>query len=105
VLIPNTSQFFNKADAHEQVHLDQWGTGQLFGGVHNPDEFYNRIVNFTVATQAELLNKITAELTTYTKEQDVFVNSKHAEAEQQAYAVSDQIAPKYVYQLCSGNQL
>jgi hypothetical protein len=106
VLIPNTSQFFNKADAHEQVHLDQWGPGQLFGGVHNPDEFYDRIKNFTGATQRELLDKVEAELKTYTDEQDKFVELKHSEAEQQAYAVSDQIAPKYVYQLCPGsNQL
>jgi hypothetical protein len=105
VLIPNTSQFFNKADAHEQVHVDQWGPGQLFGGVHNPNEFYNRIKDFTGATQAELLNKLVIELTNYTNEQGAFAQSKHGEAEQQAYAVSDQIAPKYLYQLCSGRQL
>ena len=105
VLIPTTSQFHNKADAHEQAHVDHWGTGQLFGGVDRPADFYARIQNFTGTSQLDLVTKLTAELTTYTNEQDTFVSSHHSDDETQAYAVSDLIAPRYIYQLCGSNQL
>lgn len=105
VYVPNASQFFNKVDAHEQKHLDNWGAGQLFGNVHQPAAFYARIQNFTGTSQQDLLNKLSAELLTYTTEQDTFVKNNHSEDERRAYAVSDAINPKYIYQLCNANQL
>lgn len=100
VFVPNTSQFFTKADAHEQEHLNHWSQGSLFGNVHQPADFYARIQNFTGATQQELLDKIVAEFQVYTQEQDNFVNANVSQSEKLAYAVSDPINPKYLYQNC-----
>jgi len=61
VNVPSTSQFFTKADGHEQAHIDHWSSGQLLGGVHQPADFYARIQNFTGTSQQDLLSKITAE--------------------------------------------
>ena len=105
VNIPSSSQFFTKADAHEQAHIDHWSPGQLLGNVHQPADFYARIQNFTGTSQQDLLNKVIAAFQIYTNEQDTFVNTNHSEDERQAFAVSDAVAPKYLYQLCGSNQL
>jgi hypothetical protein len=103
VFIPSTSQFFGKADAHEQAHVDHWNVGQLFGALFQPEDFFNRVKDFTAASQGELIDKITAETNKYIDEQRDLYN--HAEDERQAYAVSDAIDPKYLYQFCGSNQL
>jgi hypothetical protein len=100
VFVPQTSQFFNKADAHEQEHFDHWNAGNLLGNAHQPIDFYNRIVNFTGTSQQDLLNQIIADFQLYTAAQDLFVNNQHNESERRAYAVSDPINPQYLYQNC-----
>jgi|GEM_PF-1362957 len=105
VLIPMSSQFFTKANAHEQAHVDHWNAGQLFGGLFQPSDFFARVQNFTAASQGELIDKIIAERDKYSDEQRAFVQAHHAEEEQQAYAVSDAIDPRYLYQLCGSGQL
>jgi len=107
VNIPTTSQFYAKTNAHEQAHVDHWalGAGNLYGDVFIPLDFYNRVKNFTAASQIELITKMAAELATYTNEQVAIIGPRHATDEQQAYAVSDQVAPAYVYQFCGSNQL
>lgn len=100
VFVPNVSQFFNKADAHEQEHLDHWSPGKLFGNVHQPADFFARIQNFTGVSQQDLLNKIIAELDVYTDQQDAFVAANRIQSEKLAHAVSDLINPKYLYQNC-----
>jgi len=100
VLVPATSQFFQKADAHEQAHVDNWGSGQLFGNTHQPADFYARIKDFTGTSEDDLVSKLIADLKAYTDLQDAFVAANHNRDEQIAYAVSDAIAPRYLYQNC-----
>jgi hypothetical protein len=87
---------------HEQVHVNNWiaGTGHLYGDLYNPDDFYNQIINITGTSQNDLINKLSAALTTYVNSQGAIVAQRHSQDEQQAYAVSDPIAPQYVYQNC-----
>ena len=98
----STSQFYSKTVQHEQVHVNNWiaGTGHLYGDLYNPDDFYNQIINITGTSQNDLINKLSAALTTYVNSQGAIVAQRHSQDEQQAYAVSDPIAPQYVYQNC-----
>ncbi len=98
----SASQFYSKTVQHEQVHVNNWiaGTGHLFGDLYNPDDFYNQIINITGTSQNDLINKLGAALTTYVNSQGAIVAQRHSQDEQQAYAVSDPIAPQYVYQNC-----
>jgi hypothetical protein len=98
----STSQFHSKTVQHEQVHVNNWiaGTGHLYGDLYNSDDFYNQIINITGTSQNDLLNKLGAALTTYVNSQGAIVAQRHSQDEQQAYAVSDPIAPQYVYQNC-----
>jgi hypothetical protein len=98
----STSQFYSKTVQHEQVHVNNWiaGTGHLYGDLYNPDDFYNQIINITGTSQNDLMNKLSASLTTYVNSQGAIVAQRHSQDEQQAYAVSDPIAPQYVYQNC-----
>ena len=100
VFVSNTSQFFTKTDAHEQEHLNHWSPGKLFGNVHQPADFFARIQNFTGVSQQDLLNKIVAELSAYTNQQDAFVSANLNQSEKLAHAVSDPMNPKYLYQNC-----
>jgi hypothetical protein len=100
VLIPNTSQFFTKADAHEQNHVDQWATGQLFGNTFIVADQYALIRNLTGTSQADLQNKIAAQFQLYASQQEQFITTNHNLGERLAYQVSDPIAPRYLYQRC-----
>lgn len=104
VFVPTSSQFRNKADSHESEHLAHWQPGNLFGNLHNPADFFARIQNFTGTSRQDLINKLSAELTTYTNEQGQIYEQNRVESEKRAYAVSDPIAPKYLYQNCGRYQ-
>jgi hypothetical protein len=97
-----TSQFYNKTVQHEQVHVNNWivGAGHLYGDLYNPDVFYSQIVSITGTSQADLINKLGAALTSYVNSQVALVAQRHNQDEHQAYLVSDPIAPQYVYQNC-----
>jgi hypothetical protein len=105
VNIPNTSQFFAKADAHEQAHVDHWSAGQLYGDLFQPADLYDRVKNFTASSQGDLIAQFVAARTAYINEQSALAAQRHNADEQQAYAASDQVAPRYVYQLCGSYQL
>ncbi len=97
-----TSQFYNKTVQHEQTHVQQWiaGAGHLLGDLYVVNDFYNQIVNLTGTSQSDLLNKLGTALTAYVNSQGAIVQSRHNQGEHEAYAVSDPIAPQYVYQNC-----
>ena len=100
ILIPMASQFYQKTDAHEQVHLDNWNPGNLYGDVFQPAAFYARVKDFTASSQPELWNKVTDEYIIYRYFEQQFVSNNHNQDEKLAYTVSDQIVPKYLYQNC-----
>jgi hypothetical protein len=87
-------------NAHEQNHVDQWSSGQLFGNTFIVADLYARIKNFTGTSQLSLQNQIAAEFQLYTTQQDQFINANHNLGERLAFQVSDLIAPMYLYQRC-----
>ncbi|HLG17503.1 MAG TPA: hypothetical protein VJH03_23870 [Blastocatellia bacterium] len=100
ILVPTTSQFYQKTDRHEQVHLDNWKPGNLYGDVFEPAAFYARVKDFTGSTQPELHDKITDEYNIYWSFEVDFVERNRNQDEKLAHSVSDQIAPMYLYQNC-----
>ncbi len=100
--VPSTSQFRNKVLAHEFHHQDQYqpgGISHLNEDLWNPEEAYDAVINLTHDTEDGLNNLIAGSLWTYLATQayiDEQVRREEAEAE--AYAISDPIAPAYLYQ-------
>lgn len=70
------------------------------GDLYIPTDFYNQIKNTTGTSQGDLINKLGVGLTGYVNAQGAIVGQRHNQDEHQAYAVSDPIAPQYVYQNC-----
>ncbi len=97
-----SSQFRNKVETHENVHVAQFMTG-MFAFYWDPLVAYNRIKNFTDTSFALLSARIENEIGTYNNEQDTLARLQLQEFELQAYAVSDSIAPRFYYQdVCVG---
>jgi hypothetical protein len=104
IKVISTSQFFNKTVQHEQVHLNNWiaGVGHLYGDLFNPNDFLSQIQNLTGTSQPDLLSKVNNAFQTYDASQVTLYNGRLPQDEAQAHAVSDPIAPLYIYQTCSG---
>jgi len=101
VYVPSSSQFYEKAAAHEQVHYDQYSPGgsyHLNEDLWNPTAAREAIINLTNATQQGLDTLVDATLRSYDWSQLVINQARAAQAEAQAYGVSDNIAPRYIYQ-------
>lgn len=96
------SQFWEKVVAHEDVHVDQYmpgGAYHLNEDLFNPTVARNLIIGLTDATQEGLDVKIIQAYNPWIQNQaneDNYV--RRADAEAQAYAASDSIAPPYKYQ-------
>ena len=99
-IIP-TSQFFNKVKTHEQVHLDQWNPGRLYGDLMNPDDFFNQIKNLTGTSRQDLVNKLLNAKQTYVDVQAGLFKRRISAAEREAHLIADPVAPQYIYQLCN----
>jgi hypothetical protein len=102
ISVPPSSQFYNKTVQHEQVHVNQFiaGLGQLYGDLWDPQVFFGRISGFTASTQANLMTMINTDRLNYdTLEIGVYAQ-RLGQAEAEAHAVSDPIAPQYIYQTC-----
>src|SRR5258708_35454302 len=54
-----TSQFYNKAVQHEQVHVAQWNPGRIGGDLFIPSDLFNQVQGFTGAAQTDLLSQYT----------------------------------------------
>jgi hypothetical protein len=99
ILIPSSSQFRNKAEEHEEVHVTQYETG-LMSELFKVEDFFNLIKDLTGTSQAELESKIDQAFDEWITDQGAEELLKLNQAEREAYAVSDQIDPKFVYQNC-----
>jgi hypothetical protein len=100
--VPATSQFRSKVLLHEFHHQDQYqagGISHLNEDLWNPTEARAAVINLTHATEAGLNNLIAGILNTYLATQEyVDQQVRWEEAEAEAYAISDPIAPAYLYQ-------
>jgi hypothetical protein len=100
VSVPAYSQFYSKADEHEQVHVDKYGPGRLKGDLYSPTGARNAIINLTHSTEQGLIDLVHATVDSYRQDQTNIDTSRTAQAEAEAYGVSDDIAPRYIYQNC-----
>lgn len=99
VYVPASSQFFNKINAHEDVHAYQMTQG-MWASYWDPAELYNLVSGFTDTTREGLLAQVEAARIQYNAQQTAEAASLLPLAEQEAYSVSDGIAPRYFYQSC-----
>jgi hypothetical protein len=81
VLVPQTSQFFNKAFQHEQVHIDQYSPGRL--------------------SQADLTSKYNQALGAFLDQQDNTYVGRKTPIEHEAYLTSDPLTPRYMINNCN----
>lgn len=100
--IPSSSQFYNKAAQHENVHVGQWGPGGIFtiAHVYDVQDLWDQVRGLTDNTEAGLITKIAlAELVWEAQSENLF-NAVVYDAEIEAYGVSDYVNPRYIYQNC-----
>lgn len=108
IFFPTTSQFYNKIYQHELVHRNQWlsgGIGENYYLATGPaTSFYEWIKNETAPTKLSLETSIEFEKALWRLEENIRLEQNLGNGlEEQAYAVSDQIAPLYLYQgACGG---
>ena len=100
ILVTPTSQFYNKTVQHEQVHVNQWNPGGLVGDLYIVADLFNQVSTFTSTSQTDLLNQYSTALNNYDNTETNIFNSRRNQLEQQAYQVSDPIAPMYMIQNC-----
>jgi hypothetical protein len=100
IFIPPSSQFYNKVKAHEDKHMAQLNPGGLFGNYYSVASYYARIQNLSAPSQQELSDLIRDARAQYDRDQAAFADNNRNQAEREAYAVSDPIAPRYLYQNC-----
>ncbi len=101
VYIPSSSQFHDKAEEHEQVHYDQYAAGgsyHLLEDLWNPTAARNAIINLTHTTEQGLWDLVDAAVYSYLQDQADIDQARRDDAEEEAYDVSDEIAPRYIYQ-------
>ncbi|MBA2378099.1 MAG: hypothetical protein H0V76_00825 [Blastocatellia bacterium] len=104
ILIPSTSQFYDKIVAHEDVHVPQYHTGNLLGNYFTVDGFwtYLQSLNLSSSTQAGLMTQVEVAQNNYYLSQAaaMIASGDLATAEIAAYNVSDPRTPMFAYQRC-----
>jgi hypothetical protein len=101
--VPQTSQFYSKVAAHEQVHVNQWAAGGMFAALYQVSDLYALLSPLNDTTLVGLNAQISQVASTYFQGQSALLTAGIPAAEAQAYAVSDPIAPQYIYQGACGN--
>jgi len=100
IFISLSSQFYNKVKAHEDKHMAQLNPGGLFVNYYSVASYYARIQNLSAPSQQELSDLIGDARAQYDRDQAAFADNNRNQAGREAYAVSDPIAPTYLYQNC-----
>ena len=100
--IPQASQFHNKTVAHENVHIGQWNSGQIFQNYITVNGFMARLANLSDISQPGLVQQIRQAYDNYRLSEVSLIISTGdlSQAEIAAYNVSDPIAPMFAYQRC-----
>jgi hypothetical protein len=100
IAVPTTSQFRNKVEVHENVHVAQFEPGRIFGNMFLPSQLHQEVIGLTDPTESGLENKIQQAYIGYLNTQNTLLWYMQPTAEQEAYAVSNQEDPRYLYQTC-----
>jgi len=96
VNIPTTSQFYDKAVAHENQHVANYNPGGVLGDLWTVDDLFSRLSPLTDSTEQGLLNKIAQAVQDWDANQTAIFNSRRRADEQAAYAASDPVGPQYL---------
>jgi hypothetical protein len=96
VNIPNTSQFYDKAVAHENQHVANYNTGGVLGDLWTVDGLFSLLAPLTDSTQQGLLNKVNQTVQNWDINQKAIFASRRRADEQAAYAASDPVGPQYL---------
>jgi len=91
VNIPTTSQFYTKADAHENQHVANWASGGVPGDLWTVDGLFSLLSALTDSTEQGLKNKIASTTISWDANQTTIFNSRRRADEQAAYAASDPV--------------
>jgi hypothetical protein len=103
IWVPGSSQFWYKTFVHEQEHVRQWAPGGTMGDLYNPEQLRARLLDLSAATQADLAESVQHAADVYMWEQAQLSLGLKPQSEREAYAISDNYAPRYIYQgQCKG---
>ena len=96
---PETSQFYNKTLKHEEVHYEQFVSG-IFKDLYKIDNLMPRLLLLTDAGRQPLEQKVFQAKENWRAEQKQIAIGRLPESEREAYAVSDPIAPRNLFNNC-----
>jgi len=96
VNIPSTSQFYDKAVAHENQHVANYNPGGVLGDLWTVDDLFSLLAPLTDSTKQGLQAKIAQTVQTWDTNQGAIFNSRRRSDEQAAYAASDPVGPQYL---------
>jgi hypothetical protein len=99
IFVPRSSQFYEKVEAHENRHVEQWKTGML-SDLYTISSLWAVLSPLTDTTQEGLSRKLGTSSILWVNQQDREFQRRLRAAEKEAHQVSDQIAPRYCYQYC-----
>jgi hypothetical protein len=102
----SNSQFYNKVYQHEHVHVLQYQPSGSDGDVFTVSGLAAVVLGLSDTTEAGLLSQFNAAYASYVSSQNATLKARAAQDEVAAYAISDPIAPQYIYDsACSYNVL
>jgi hypothetical protein len=96
VNVPTTSQFYTKAETHENQHVANWASGGVLGDLWTVDGLFALLSPLTDSTEQGLKNKIANTTISWDANQTTIFNSRKRADEQAAYAASDPVGPQYL---------
>lgn len=99
IYVGSSSQFYDKIVRHENVHVQQYVSGSA-SDLFTVSGLMAVLSPLTDSTQAGLVAQINQATLNYYADQNNQVRARQPQLEKEAYAVSDAIAPQYVYQNC-----
>ncbi len=98
VRTPQTSQFYNKSLRHEQVHEQQYIGNGIFSDLYLIDNVMPRLLQLTDPNKQVLEQRAFEAVRDWRVEQDIILEQRLPQAEMEAFAVSDPIAPRFLFQ-------
>ncbi|HEA46950.1 MAG TPA: PKD domain-containing protein [bacterium] len=96
IYVPTSSQFRNKTEVHENVHVEQYETGML-SDLWVVDDLWDRVKDLTAPTKEAINNAYNREWEWYRLEQLLKVWERKDAVEREAYSISNPISPQYLY--------
>lgn len=99
-VLPDT-QFYHKVSTHEMEHFDDWTKPDgLYSVLYLPNDFFDRVRNFTATSESRLVQLLQQEATLFDADQIALYRNLCNRSEREAYAISDPITPQFLYQGC-----